>query len=86
MKKHFVTKIKNQLKNTPTKLFNKVILAHTSGKYDDDLLEAMNSNGITIDDHHDEIYGKGTILEIEEKAYRIYEDRLSVEKFLYIEE
>tara|TARA_R100001015_G_C4521423_1_gene90315 strand:+ start:253 stop:513 length:261 start_codon:yes stop_codon:yes gene_type:complete len=85
MKNIFINKIRNQLDESSVELFYKVILAHATDNYDDQLINTMNDNNITIEDHHDEIYGKGTLLEIEDKAYRIYEDRLSVEEFLYIE-
>ena len=80
MKNIFINKIRNQLDESSVELFYKVILAHATDNYDDQLINTMNKNNVTIEDHHNEIYGKGTLLDIEGKTYRIYEDRVTVEQ------
>lgn len=71
--------IRNQLDESSVELFYRVILAHCNSSFDDELLDTMNKNSVFVEDHHDEIYGKGTLLDIEGKTYRIYEDKVTVE-------
>ena len=80
MKNVFINKIRNQLDDSSVELFYRVVLAHATNNYDDQLINIMNEKNIIIEDHHDEIYGKGTLLDIEGKTYRIYENRVTVEQ------